>query len=842
MRMMMGCVCFMLALFAETACSAPLYKNQPLSDETRIRELVSRMTLDEKVTMLGGDESAFATHPIPRVGIPSIQMTDGPLGVRMGQATAFPSGISLAATFDIGLMGEMAQAMGVETRALGRDMLLGPCVNISRTPFGGRNFESFGEDPYLTSRFADAYVRHLQAEGVMASTKHFALNDQEHKRFTINVVADERTMQEIHLPAFQTAVNAGTYSVMSSYNLVNGHHASENKELLTDLLKNKWGFRGFVVSDWESVYSTAKAANAGLDMEMPTAKFFDSKLADAVRNGEVAESLIDEKVTRILRGIFASGLYDNARPRPDRSTVGSPAHLAIARRAAAESFVLLKNEANRKGVKLLPLQAASLKKVALLGPGSVHPRIGGGGSSMVNPTKEISPLDAFRAALPGVQIKQATGTSMHGDFNAIPRELWSLNAGGTQAGVKGEYFDNAELSGKPVFTRIDSTINFDWAWNPPGSDVSMDKFSVRWTGYIKAKESSSFRFLVRSDDGVRLFVNDRKVLDQWNDHGEKFDHVPYRFEAGKTYKIRLEYYDNAHSAIVGLGFAPPEGHDGIQEAANAAKGADVAIVFAGNSRAYESEAQDLRTLSLPEGQDDLIRAVAKANPNTIVVISGGTPLLMPWINEVKGLVYSWYSGQEGAPALAEVLLGQTNFSGKLPVSIPKRWEDSSAFGRYPEDQDNPEQITYSEGIYVGYRHHDTHNVEPLFPFGYGLSYTTFGYSKLEISERGSRSEKPEVTVSFDLTNTGKVAGAEVAQLYVRPLDAKIDRPFQELKGFERVMLQPGETRRVSMKLDHRSFAYYDVGRHDWQVDPGHFEIRVGGSSRAAELSGSLRLE
>lgn len=842
MRNLIGCLClFALSASGPALGEAPLYKNPHAPSEERIRDLITRMTLEEKVTMLGGDETAFATKPITRLGIPSIQMTDGPLGVRMGQATAFPSGISLAATFNPTMMGEMATAMGVETLALDRDMLLGPCVNISRNPFGGRNFESFGEDPFLTSAIADSYVRHLQAQHVIASTKHFALNDQEHKRFSINVVADERTMQEIHLPAFQTAVKAGTWSVMSSYNKVNGHHASENYPLLTELLKNKWGFQGFVVSDWVSVHSTAKAANAGLDLEMPHADFFGPKLLAAVRAGEVSEQLIDEKVTRILRAIFGTGLFDGRKSRPDPKVVGSAAHLAVARKAAEQSFVLLKNENTKKQLPLLPLAAGSLKKLALLGPGALHSRIAGGGSSMVNPTKEISFVDAFTTALPGVRIRHVSGAKMHGDFDAISRELWTTSRGGGQKGVKGEYFDNMNLSGKPVFTRVEPTISFDWGWNPAGNGMPLDQFSVRWTGYLNPTNTGEVRFLLRSDDGVRLFIDDKIAYDAWRDHGEEFAEIPFRLVAGRSYKIKLEYYDNRDSALVGLGFAP-SGQDDLQAAVRAARESDAAIVFAGPSRHYEGESIDRNSVSLPEGQDDLIRAVARANPNTVVVLSGGNPVLMPWINEVKSVVFAWYPGQEGPSALADVLLGKGNFSGKLPVSFPKRWEDSSAYGRYPEDADNSEQVTYSEGIYVGYRHFDTAQVEPLFPFGHGLSYTKFAYSNLVAVIHDDGTKAPHVEVQFDLTNTGDRAGAEVPQLFVRALTASIDRPFQELKGFERVELAPGETRRVQLPLDTRSFAFYDVGIHDWRVEAGQFELRVGSSSRDIALTETISLK
>ncbi|MGZ3712081.1 MAG: glycoside hydrolase family 3 C-terminal domain-containing protein, partial [Bdellovibrionota bacterium] len=510
------------------------------------------------------------------------------------------------------------------------------------------------------------------------------------------------------------------------------------------------------------------------------------------------------------------------------------------RRVAAESLVLLKNEASIKGQPLLPFNPAQVKKIALLGPGAIHSRIAGGGSSMVNPTREISAVDAFRKSLPGAQIKQVNGLSMNGDFAGLPREILSLAPHSRQLGLKGEYFNNRELKGEPTFTRIDPSINFDWAWNPPGDGVGMDYFSVRWTGYLNATESGNFKFLVRSDDGARLFIDDKLVYNAWTEHGERIDEVPVKLVAGKSYKIKLEYFESRESAIVGLGFAPA-GRDGLAEAVKAAKDADVAVVFAGLSRYYESEGHELDSISLPEGQDELIRSVAKVNPNTVVVMTGGNALLMPWIKDVKAVVYAWYPGQEGTLAIADAILGKTNFSGKLPVSISKRWEDSSAFGHYPEDPGHPDQLTYGEGIYVGYRHFDTHNVEPLFPFGHGLSYTSFAYGNPSVNLISGSVANPQAEVEFDVTNSGATSGSEVAQLYVRPLHSLIDRPFQELKGFERVELKAGETRRVKLKLNARSFAYYDIGIHNWRVDPGQFELRIGGSSRDIRLTNVVGL-
>lgn len=831
MRYFMNSLGIAAFFWASASIGAPLYLDKNASLESRVQDLLPRLTLKEKISLMSGDETGFNTKAIPRLSIPAIHMTDGPVGVRFGQATAFPSGISYGATFNPSLMREVAKAMGIETRALGFDMLLGPCIDISRNPFGGRNFESFGEDPYLTSRIAEAYVEGLQGEGVLASTKHYAMNDQEHKRFTINVVADERTMHEIHLPAFEAAVTAGTWSVMAAYNKINGFHATENAYLLNDVLKNKWGFRGFVVSDWVSVHSTVAAANNGLDLEMPTPDFFDDKLVSAVKKGHVSEATINDHVARILRANIGSGLFDSAKERKKNpSLVSNPANLAVALEAAEQSIVLLKNEADSAGQKLLPLPEKNMK-IALLGPGAFHPRSSGGGSSLVNPTREPSPLRVLQARLPNSKIQySAGGVVMGGDFTPIPAELWTVAARSSEHGIKGEYFSNRNLEGRPAVTRIDPTINFDWGWNPPANGVPMENFSIRWTGYLHPRESGPMRFLVRSDDGARLFVDDKLIYDDWTNHGDRTVDVPFTVDAGRTYKVRMEYYDGGDTAIAGLGFSL-EKDSGLKDAVALAAKSDVAIIFAGMSRAYEGEELDRKTMKLPDGQDELIREVVKVNPNTIVVINGGNPVEMPWINTVRAVAYAWYPGQEGAEATVNTLLGISNPSGKLPVSFPKRWEDAAAYGHYPEDPENSEEVTYAEGIYVGYRHFDSKNVEPLFPFGHGLSYTNFAYSGM----RTSRLDSGEVVVEFTLKNTGSRAGAEVAQLYVRPLKPSVDRPFQELKSFSRVELAPGESRQVVFYLPPRAFAYYSAEKHDWQLDSGDYELRVGASSRDIRL-------
>ncbi|HEY8280376.1 MAG TPA: glycoside hydrolase family 3 C-terminal domain-containing protein [Bdellovibrionota bacterium] len=823
----------LLVLFSSNALAAsePVYKNPRLPVEARVEDALSRLTLEEKIGFLSGDESGFASRGNARLGIPSIQMTDGPVGVRMGQATAFPAGIAMAATFDPLLVSEAARAMAVETRAVGRDMLLGPCINIVRQPLGGRNFESFGEDPFLTAQITRGYLQGVQGQGVIASTKHFALNNQEHKRTEIDVIADERTMEEIYFPGFHAAVEAGTWSVMSSYNKLNGAYASENAYLLNDTLKKRWGFRGFVISDWGATHSTVASALNGLDLEMPSGAYFGEKLLAAVRSREVPERLINDKVRRILRAIFGSGLFDSVR-RPHPSVISSPAHLTIASRMAASSLVLLKNEDHA-----LPLRNS--RSVAVLGASARHARLGGGGSSVVNPTWVTTPLEALRRSAPGVQWNFAEGARMRRDFDSIPTSLWTTERG--RAGVTGEYFNNPNLGGTPTLTRVDPGVDFDWVWNTPGPGIGGANFSVRWTGYFHPENSGNIILTVRHDDGARLWVNDQLVLDAWQDQEETISRVPLKAETGKSYKIRLEYYQHGGSAMAGLGIEEARGAE-LEEAVALAAKSDTAVIFAGLSRFYEGEELDRTTLSLPEGQDELIGRVADVNPNTIVVIQAGNPVSMPWLAKVKAVVFAWYGGQEGSRALADVLLGKVNPSGKLPVSFPVEWRDSPAFGHFPEDQDQPDRVTYSEGIFVGYRHFDRAGPAPLFPFGYGLSYSSFAFKNLSVRLVDKSAKHPRVEVFFDLTNTGTRTGAEVAQLYVSELSPSVERPVKELKGFTKVPLRPGETRRVSLTLDRSAFAFYDTNQHAWNAKPGAFTLRVGSSSRDLPLEASLQLE
>ncbi len=610
----------------EVPADAP-YKNASLPAEQRAKVVLGRMTLEEKASMLAGS-GWMESMPIERLGIPAIKIADGPLGVRAWygssavtnaantpkvQSTSFPSGVAMAATWDIDLVQREGQAIAQEVKALGRDMILGPTVNINRVPLWGRNFEGYGEDPYLSGRLGVAYIKGVQGEGVIPSVKHFAANNEEFERHRIDEHIDERTLHEIYLPAFKAAVQeAGVWNVMSAYQKVNGTYCAENSYLLTDILKKEFGFKGFVISDWGSTYSTAPTVNAGMDLEMPggpPAKAMLSsprtilsgnsgtwlegeKVLAEIKAGHISEARLDDNVGRILRVIFLSGIFDH--PHTGGGEVDTPEQRAVALKGATEGIVLLKNVG-----ALLPLDATKVKSIAVIGPNAAVARTGGGGSSLVRPKYSIAPLDGIKErAGAGIKVTYALGVGMEGE------------------------------------------------------DPTQDTPEAR----VKA----------------------------------------------------------------------------LKEATDAAAAADIAVVVVGRYNKLESEGFDVATMDLPAGQNELIAAVEKANPRTVVVLNTGDPVTMTkWIDSTPALLDMWYGGQEGGNALAAILFGDADPSGKLPVSLPKKFEDSPAYGHYPGEN---LKVDYAEGIYVGYRYYDTKNVDPQFPFGFGLSYTTFEYSDLKLTQ------------------------------------------------------------------------------------------------------------
>lgn len=806
------------------------FAQYPMSNqiEKRITDLISRMTLDEKISLLGG--TGFETKRIARLGIPSLNMTDGPVGVRWDKSTAFPVSIAMAATWNPELVGKVGGALAREAKAKGRYMLLGPCVNINRVPHGGRNFESFGEDPYLAARMAVAYVKGVQAEKVAASTKHFAANNQEWERTTINARVDERTLHEIYFPAFKAAVQeAGTWTIMSAYNKLNGLWCSENPPLLNDVLKKQWHFKGFVVSDWGAVHSTVPTANAGLDVEMPEGTFLNEKeLKGALTSGTVKQSTIDDKLRRLLRVILWTGVMDNPA-KPDTSVVNSRGHQAIALEVAQEGIVLLKNDG-----ATLPLDWNKIKSIAVIGPNAAVARTGGGGSSMVYSVFSVSPLEALKKKVgDNISIRYALGARMEGDVFAIPSSaLRPADGSMDEVGLKGEYFANKELSGKPVLTRIDKQVDFDWGGDAPASGVPPDNFSIRWTGKLIAPTTGTYELSVRSDDGIRFYLNNERMVDNWSDHAAETKSKLMEMKAGQQYDVKIEFYENGGAAIAQFGWASGGG-EMLAEAVETARASDVAILFVGTSSNIESEGFDRTKLELPSGQAELINAVVKANKNTVVVLTSGTPITMSeWVDTVPAIVESWFAGQEIGSAIVDVLFGDVNPSGKLPVTFLKRWEDSPAFPTYPGKDGVTE---YSEGIFVGYRHFDMKNMEVQFAFGHGLSYTTFSYENLKVDAKKTGG-KNRINVSFEVKNTGSREGAEVAQVYVHDMKSSVPRPPKELKAFKKANLKPGESQTVTVSLDDNALAFYDAAQHAWVVEPGTFEVMVGSSSRLIRFS------
>jgi beta-glucosidase len=804
--------------------------------DQRAEDLLSQLTLKEKVALLSGRD-AWHTVAIERLGIPSLAMTDGPHGVRanrtgeervQGPATSFPTGVSMASSWDPELIEKVGVALAEETRALGCDILLGPCVNIVRTPLAGRNFESYSEDPYLAGRIGAAWVKGLQSRGVGASLKHYACNNQEIERFRGNSQVDERALREIYLPAFETTVKeTQPWTLMCSYNRINGVYASEHHYLLTEILRDEWGFEGVVVSDWGANHTIVESVKGGLDIEMPgPAKYYGNLLVDAVRIWQIDEAVIDAAARRMLRMIVRSGKLDDP-PMLPAGSVNTSEHQALARELAEDSITLLKNEGD-----VLPLDTARIKSIAVIGLNAAEARIGGGGSSYLEPPYRVSPLEGLRAKLgDAVQIGYEPGCDNFVEPPILKSEHLTP-PGGEGHGLRAEFFSNTDFSGEAVAERVDAKLDF---WHlPVPKSVSKDAFSVRWTGTFTAPDTGRHVFKLINAGICRLYLDGDPVLETTSDPQAPpewmLGHATAYVELveGRVYDIKVEYVkpgDVEHSALY-LRFAyAPEPDERLERAVELAQQSDVAIVFAGMPQGFESEGGDRPYMHLPGPQDELIETVAQANPNTIVVLNCGSPVTMPWIDDVSAVVLAYYPGQEGGNAVANVLVGEANPSGKLSVTFPRRYEDNPTFINYP----GAKEVRYGEGIFVGYRYYDAKDVEPLFPFGFGLSYTTFEYSDLQVPEAVKVGET--VAVSVTVKNTGDHVGKEVIQLYVRDEESSLVRPPKELKGFVKVALQPGESKTVHFTLDQRAFSFYDPYQRQWVAEPGEFTILVGASSR-----------
>ena len=674
------------------------------------------------------------------------------------------------------------------------------------------------------------YIKGVQSENVVATVKHFACNNQEHQRDFVNTLVDKRALYEIYLPAFKAAVKeADVYSVMSAYNKINDYYASENSVLLIDILKNEWGFKGFVMSDWGAVHSSLPTFNNGLDLEMPTGKYMNSNsLLSKIEDGELQLSKLNDKVARILTVMFKIGLFDNYQY--DKTKLNNDEHKKLAYESAVKGIVLLKNKSG-----ILPIITDKVRSIAVIGPNADCSRIGGGGSSQLTPFYSVSPLKALQEKIgKDVEISYAPGVIMDGDAPTIDEKYFFTDENGENNGIKVSYFDNVSLSGEPKVVLTEKSINHVWNGNKPNENIPQDIFSARWEGYLKAPKTGKYILNVASDDGVRFYVNDKLLIDDWKDHGEMTNFVDFEMEQNKLYKITLEYYENVGDAIVKLGWQLP-GNDLLSQALDVAKSSDLVVLFVGTSKHFESEGKDRESLALPNNQDELIEAVQKVNKNLVVVVTSGSPVLMDkWIDKSTAVLQTWFAGQEIGNAIADVLIGNFNPSGKLPITYPNKWEDCSAFSSYLKE----DGITsYTDGIYVGYRYFEKNNIKPLFPFGFGLSYTTFQYSDLNVIQTGK-----DVKITYKIKNIGEVKGAEVSQLYVQAVDSKIDRANKELKGFNKVYLNPKEEAVIELTLNADALKYFDVEANDWKFEKCKYNLLIGSSSVNIKLNKEIEFK
>ena len=597
------------------------------------------------------------------------------------------------------------------------------------------------------------------------------------------------------------------------------------------ILKKEWGFDGIVMSDWGATHDGVAAAEGGLDLEMPSGQFMNKEtLLPAIQRGEVSVAVIDDKVRRILRkaiefGFFDRGQTDTAIP------VYSQKGREVALEEARGGMVLLKNENG-----ILPLDKKKIKTIAVLGPDAYPAVIGGGGSSLTKPFNSVSYLEGISNYLgQSGRVLYTTDDTSLDEIVKATRFVVSL---GGASGLQGEYFNNDSLQGEPALVRSDEKIDFHWGAGSYTANGPDDRFSARWTGYFIPRSDDDYRFYVSADDGVRLFINDKQVIDDWQRHGETLDTYTTHLEMGKDYKIRLEYFEAVGTATVRFGIAAATKTlgEGIKSLVSKA---DAIVLCMGFDPSTEGEGSD-RTFQLPGGQDSYIQQVARLNKNIVVVLTaGGNVDMTKWIDNVPSLIHTWYPGQEGGAALAQILFGEVSPSGKLPASFERRWEDNAAFeSYYPKSPDK--HVKYKEGVFVGYRHFDRSGVKPLFPFGFGLSYTKFQYGDLTVTPSSSDLNGP-VIVSFNIKNIGQREGAEIAELYVGDSHASVPRPVKELKGFAKVNLRPGESKRIALQLDRRAFSFFDEKKHVWRAEPGEFAILVGSSSAKMELQGKYIL-
>ena len=796
-----------------------------LDEEAKIDTLIEAMTLEEKASLTGGAD-VWHLPSVARLGIGSLKMSDGPSGVRgqyfgLRRSLSFACGMAVGATWNVELATRYGRALAGEALDKGVHVLLGPTVGIARTPLGGRVFESFAEDPALSAALAVGYIRGVQGRGVACCVKHFACNDQEFERMTISAELDDRTLREIHLPAFEAAVKeANVLTMMSAYNRVRGVYCGENPMLLGEILKGEWGFKGAVISDWLGTHSTVPAALAGLDVEMPgPPHFLGKKLGEAVSNGEVAMDVLDDKVRRILRVANHAGILENPTRSDEPQSPDDSSRRALARELCVESTVLLRNEG------ILPL-GPEVRSIAIIGPSGDHFVTGGGGSSQVLAHRTGSLVSELQARYPQATIVHEPGCTLGDDIDPLDPLLLG-------AGMTLEYF-NGDFSGD-VAHRDTLLLGRFITLGDPAPGVGFKDFSLRATATLTPDVSGAWQISLSATGPTRVLLDGVVLLD--NDDAGSGDTfyglgtaprvVTTELASGSARQLVVEMRSSG-LPIAGfeLGARRPSRRDLMERAVLAAKESDVAIVVVGSSSTSETEGADRTSLALIGEQDELVERVIGANPSTIVVLNIGAPVLTPWATRAAAILNCWYPGEEGEAALAQILSGGDDPGGRLPITFPMSLEDTPVFGDWYPGVNG--KVTYGEGLFVGYRHYDAQRIEPSFAFGHGLSYSTFTYDEPSVETSSG-----VVKVRMEVTNSGGRKGREVVQLYVRALHSVVPSPDQELKRFAKVHLESQETSVVEFELRDRDFSFWDETAKAWKLNGDVFELVISASSRDA---------
>lgn len=814
--------------------------------DRKARETLSKMTLDEKLELIDGN--GFDVAEFEHLGIKKLHMYDGPIGVRGTKAnnanypsgvegaiaerlaptnsTAYPALVMLAATWNRQLAHDYGYALGRDSRARGINIILGPGVNIHRSPRNSRNFEYMGEDPYLAAQLAGEYIIGVQENpGVIACVKHFAANNPESGRYDVSSDVDERTMQEIYLPPFRHAVEkAKVGSIMSSYNRLNGTWTSENKWLMHDLLRDTWNFPFISMTDWGAAHHTDWIVKYGVDLEMPGGSAMSPKrVKPLIEKGELSVDDIDKKVMNILRTSYYFNLYEHSLPDLFIE-LDNKENAQTAYDVAAEGFVMLKNENN-----ILPI-GSDIKKICITGHNAMD-YVSGGGSSIVTPHQKVSPYDVLSQVCKKNKIKLEYKEL---EVNpSVVEEACYIDAKTKKKGISAQYFMNTDMEGTPFVSRIEKTVHSPWLKKSLNDYNPDNSFSARFNTWVKVSESGEYIFSLSGDDGFRMSIDGKRVIDDWHSGTARLHTLQMTLEADKVYSVEIEYFQGGGGCSVdfNLNRIDPNGKKRVTEEL---KAYDMILVFEGLDKNLEAEGGD-RSFTLNDDRESVLRLAANSGVPTVAIINaGGNIESQGWEPKIDGLIWAWYSGQEGNRALADILFGKLNPSGKLPMSFERRAEDNPSYYTY-SDQGN-KHVAWTEGIFIGYRGYDKTAVEPLYPFGFGLSYTTFALSDLEV-------DRNKLTVTFTIKNTGDREGAEVVQLYVGKADksSPVARPMKELKQFEKVNLQSGESKSVTLQLTEDDFKYYDVNTHSWMLDKGKYNIFVGTSAKDIKLTQQITM-